>query len=158
MNTAIVEQVRIATPQDAPAVLQLCRQLEQENAVFPMNDDKVICKLNQAFNRQLAICGVIGPPDQLRGSIFLEIGTSWYSDRFGLFELWNFVHPDHRRSNYAKILIDFAKGCSVRLNLPLQIGIFSTKRTEAKIRLYERRLGTTLAGAFFIFNGQCGIT
>lgn len=154
----MTDEVRIATRADESDVLELCRLLELENAVFPLSEKKVLEKLRQAFDRKLAICGVIGEPKNLRGSIYLEIGAPWYSDRFGLFELWNFVHPDHRKSDYAKMLIDFAKRCSDTIDhLPLQIGIFSNERTEAKVRLYRRRLGEP-AGAFFIYNGSTGLT
>lgn len=152
MDTA----VRLADARDEEGVLMLCRELANENAVFPISETKVREKLWRAFNRQLAICGVIGDVGDLKACIFLEIDCPWYSDKFGLSELWNFVHPDHRRSDYAKILIDFAKKCAVDLNLPLQIGIFSNERTEAKVRLYARRLGKP-AGAFFLYNGHTGL-
>jgi len=149
--------VRTATRDDEKDILKLCELLAEENAVFPMSEAKVRQKLNQAFDKQLAMCGVIGPRGSLRGSIFLEVGTLWYTDTFGLHELWNFVHPDHRHSNYAHMLIDFAKECSTKLKLPLHIGVFSNKRTNAKVRLYKRRLGKP-AGAFFLYNGQTGTT
>lgn len=152
--------VRKAGPADAADVMELCRLLAAENAQFLMSEIKVANKLAQAlflpppgYVVLPAICGVIGEPGALQASIFLEVGSLWYTDELGLHELWNFVHPDHRRSDHAKILIEFAKACQQAIGLPLSIGVVSNERTEAKIRLYQRRLGKP-AGAFFSYGGN----
>lgn len=156
--------VRIAVPADEPELMKQCDLLERENAAFKVSRERVLAKLHQCYHRspsdprRPAICGVIGTPgEKLEGSVFLEIDTLWYSDDFGLFELWNYVHPEHRKTGHAFALIEFSKACALKLNLPLQMGIISNDRTAAKIRLYERRFGDP-AGAFFLFNGHTGIT
>ena len=154
--------VRKAGPEDAADVMGLCRLLADENAQFVMSEIKVAHKLMAALAPQLvqpgyipmpAICGVIGEPGGLKASIFLEVGCLWYTDELGLHELWNFVHPDHRRSDHAKTLIEFAKACQQAIGLPLSIGVISNSRTEAKVRLYRRRLGEP-AGAFFTYKAN----
>lgn len=145
--------VRLATVQDTPAVVALCRLAAEEGQAYPMSEEKVLDKIQRALDRKHAICGVIGGPDEVRGSIYLEIGTLWYSDTWGLHEMWNIVHPDHRRSTYARVLIEFAKETATKLKLPLSIGVLSTPRTEAKIKLYERKLGKPV-GAFFFYHGD----
>jgi len=149
--------VRKATAGDIGDVMQLCYMLAEENAAFPMCEQKVLMKLAQAlFPAPLgvpvlpAICGVIGQPGKLEASIFLEVGSLWYTEDLWLHELWNFVHPDHRRSDHAKTLIEFAKSVQAAVGLPLSIGVISNDRTEAKVRLYQRRLGKP-AGAFFTY-------
>jgi GNAT superfamily N-acetyltransferase len=93
--------------------------------------------------------GVIGSVGALEAAIMLTVGSTWYSEEINLDEHFNFVDPAHRQSNHAKALISFAKHCASEAGIRLVIGVLSTKRTAAKIRLYERQL--TPAGAFFVY-------
>lgn len=151
-----LQDVRLAVPQDRDGLLWLCRELHAENGLFPLNEDAVVAKLDQAFRREHALIGVIGPVGgELKGSIYLLMHQMWYSDRFFLDELWNFVHPKYRPPNEkgcAQALLEWAKQCSDQIDIPLMVGIISSIRTEAKVRLYERQL--TKAGAFFIHNKE----
>lgn len=146
--------VRRAVQQDEPEIMKLCRMLHQENAAFTMEDELVRDMLYRDFNRADGVVGVIGDPgSELQGAICLLISRFWYSWERHLEELFSFVHPDHRKSGNAKALIGYAKKCSDELQIPLNIGIFSNARTEAKVRLYQRQLGKP-AGAFFFYNGK----
>lgn len=133
--------------------MELCHILHKENGRFNMDDDYVLSIIQRATRQHNGIIGVVGERDKLEGSICLLIDRFWYSRDLHLEELWNFVHPDHRRSQHAKTLIGYAKNCSLSLDLALVIGVMSDERTEAKVRLYERQLGKP-AGAFFIFNNH----
>lgn len=146
-----VSRVRKATAADEPDLMHLCRELQSENALMPMNQDRVLQYLRRAFNSEGAICGVIGDVGRIEGAIYLVIGNFWYSDQWHLEEFFNFVRPQYRRSNNAKDLIGFAKRCSDEIGIPLVIGIISNERTEAKVRLYERQLAKP-SGAFFVHN------
>jgi len=155
MTSTIAESpVRTATAADEEAIMTLCRLLHEENGAFSMSDEKVRNELRRAFDRQGGLIGVIDGPDGLEGIILLTIDQLWYSDDWMLQELFNFVHPDHRRSTHAKRLIEYAKDCATHLKIPLLIGVLSNTRTEAKVRLYERMLPK--GGAYFIFNGPVG--
>ena len=81
--------------------------------------------------------------------IGIQLDQPWYSSDWMLVELFNFVHPAHRRSTHAKSLIGHAKGYADQLGIPLVIGIISNHRTEAKVRLYRRMLPK--AGEFFTY-------
>ena len=85
--------------------------------------------------------------------IQLSISEYWYSDHKLLEELYNYVRPEHRRSNNAKALIEYAKYCAREMDLPLLIGVVSNERTAEKIRLYRRRLGEP-SGAYFLYNAK----
>lgn len=141
--------VRIATPQDEPEILRMVSVMHEENGLAPMENDLVVAKIRKALNRDLAIMGVIGDPGHIEAMIYLDISSFWYSRKPHLMELFNFVHPDHRRSSHAKALISFAKQCTTD-DTQLIIGVVSNSRTEAKVRLYERQLGKP-AGAFFVY-------
>lgn len=141
--------VRLATLEDEPQIMVLCKLLHEENGLFPMDDDLVNETIKLGTERRKGLIGVIGTQDHLEGIIFLQVSNFWYSTQPYLVELFNFVHPQHRRSNHAKALIEFAKKCTTD-DLKLVIGIISNERTAAKVRLYERQLGTP-AGAFFVY-------
>lgn len=142
--------VRLATPKDADAIFELCKMLHAENGLFPMDDDLVHETMQKGIEKQGGILGVIGPEGgPLEGIIYMLISNFWYSRKPHLEELFNFVHPDHRKSDHAKALIEFAKKCA-NDDIRLVIGVVSNTRTEAKVRLYERRLGKP-AGAFFVY-------
>lgn len=141
--------VRLAGPQDEAGIMTLCELLHEENGLPPMDRELVRDTIQAAFDQRGGVIGVIGPVGALEGVIYLSISRFWYSHTPHLEELFNFVHPDHRKSSHAKALIEFAKGCASD-GVRLVIGVVSNKRTEAKVRLYERRLGKP-AGAYFVY-------
>ena len=144
--------VRIAIADDEPHVMELMRMAHMEGGQHVINEQKVMDMLRTCFNRQGGLIGVIGTPgDPLRGALVMTMAPVWYSDEWQLMELVNFVHPDHRRSNYAKQLIGFGKWCADQMNIDLMIGVLTNVRTEAKVHLYERQLSKA-AGAFFVYH------
>ncbi|MBN9433986.1 MAG: GNAT family N-acetyltransferase [Bosea sp.] len=142
--------VRFAEPADADGIVSMIAELHDENGLFPLSRRRVEQFLRRYYDKQGAIIGVIGDVGAPVASIYLAFDQPYYSDAFFLNESWNFVRPEHRRSDYAKQLIAFAKHCSDQMKVPLMVGIVSNHRTEAKIRLYERSLEK--AGAYFVHN------
>jgi len=149
--------VRPAAPADLPEIWRLFRMLHAENAIFAISDPKVQFYLDRLLHPgridksdtgPRGFIGVIGPHGALEGCIMLTIGAVWYSEDWTLDEHLNFVDPAHRASSHAKALISYAKNCAEKIGVRLVIGVLSTKRTAAKVRLYERQL--TPAGAFFV--------
>ena len=150
--TDLPAQVRFATRADEADLLKMCHELHDENALFDMDDECVQNTLNHAFNRQGGLIGVIDGPSGIEASCYLLITTIWYTKQNHVEELWNFVRPPFRKSDHATTLIDWAKYCREQMSLPLMIGILSNHRTEAKVRLYRRKLGVP-SGAFFVVGG-----
>ena len=149
--------VRTAAPDDSAEVWRLLRMLCAENGMFALSERKVDYYISRLLHPESiaqddtgprGFIGVIGPIGALEGCIMLTVGSVWYSEDWTLDEHLNFVDPAHRSSNHARALIEFAKTCADRIGIRLVIGILSTKRTAAKVRLYERQL--TAAGCFFI--------
>lgn len=135
----------------------MLRLLWSENAMFPISDRKVQYYLDRLLHPETiamddagprGFIGVIGPLNAIEACIMLTVGSVWYSEEITLDEHFNFVDPGHRQSSHAKALISFAKHCADKIGIRLVIGVLSTKRTAAKVRLYERQL--TPAGAFFV--------
>lgn len=147
--------VRLAVQSDEEDIMALCRLLHEENGLWIMNETKVRQMLRKAWRKEFAVIGIVGKPGALEGVIFLTLDQPWYSDEWMLEEMFNFVHPAHRKSGHAKRLVEFAKQTSEGLGVPLMIGIISNERTDAKVRLYQRQLGAP-AGAFFVFGRKTG--
>lgn len=147
--------VRAARPEDFPAIMELCRKLYEENGITDVAWHRVEAVVVNGINGRAATLGVIGPCENLGGMILLRFSETWYSEKLVLEELYNFVPPGHRNTHNARILLEFAKSCSDRLEIPLLIGVLSQNRTRAKVRLYERMFGQP-AGAFFLYGAQTG--
>lgn len=135
----------------------MLRMLCAENGLFGLSEKKVQYYLDRLLHPERiakddtgprGFIGVIGPVGALEGCIMLTVGSVWYSDDWTLDEHLNFVDPAHRRSEHAKALITYAKTCADKIGIRLVIGVLSTVRTAAKVRLYERHL--TPAGCFFV--------
>lgn len=142
--------VRIATPEDFEGVMELCRMLHVENGQYSWDEAKVSQAMQRGVHADGGYLGVIGERGQpLKGIICLVLDRAWYTSDMYLLELFNFVHPDHRKSDYAKQMIAHAKYYAKELDLPLTVGVISNKRMEAKCRLYSRMIPKT--GEFFTF-------
>jgi len=150
-----VPGVRLATKADEAQIFALLMLLHAENGMFRLNPDKVILGIQWATERK---GGIIFCIDDARHVVVASLGmcitSDWYSDDEYLLERWNYVHPDHRRTDYARKLLEQAKWTHEwfkrqGLLLPLQVGINSLDRTEAKVRLYARHM--PCIGAFFMY-------
>ncbi len=141
--------VRLATRADEAGLLELCRALHADNGIFEMEDDLVREMFKRAFDRQGGVIGVIDGKNELAAAILMALSHFWYSRQTHLEELFAFVKPSYRKSNYARELLDFAKECQRTLGVPLFTGIVTNKRTEAKVMMYRKKLGAP-AGAFFV--------
>jgi GNAT superfamily N-acetyltransferase len=155
MASQSLPKVRVAVKDDFPQILGLCRMLHAENGLTGWAEERIVSALHRAIAGDGSVIGVIGTAGSLEAMIHLFISRMWYSNDPHLEELYAYVHKDHRRSNNAKSLIEFAKSTAERLNVPLLIGIVSNHRTEQKIRLYQRRLGKP-SGCYFLYNATTG--
>lgn len=143
-------EVRLATAEDEDSIYQMLLKLHEENGMFSVAEQKVREVIRFATERRGGLIGVIAGEHGLEASVGLEISQWWYTDDWCLSEKWNFVLPEYRRSTHAADLIDYAKWSAHQLGIPLSMGIISTKQTQAKIRLYGRRLQNV--GAMFMDN------
>src|SRR5262249_45071542 len=107
----------------------------------------------RAFNREGGnIIGVIGD-QKIEGAIHIKITNFWYASKSHLEVVFAFVDPDHRRSDHARTLIDFAKKCAKEIGIPLLASVVSRKRRGGEVRLYRKEIGDP-AGAIFLFNAS----
>lgn len=141
--------VRAARPGDENDILQLALMLHKENGMMKLDSEKVMGIIKRATSGEDGyIIGVIDGPEGLEGAVCLVIAAMYYTAENHLEELWNFVHPAHRRTTHAKRLIEWSKWCADQLSVPLLIGIVTRDRLVPKMRLYQRQLPQI--GALFL--------
>lgn len=155
--------VRPAVPADRDEIWRLFKLHHEENGLFPLAESKVRFYLDRMLNPHdiepgdmgpRGMIGVIGPIGALEGGIMLVLGSPWYTEDVTLDDCMNFVDPAHRKSRHSEALIEYSKHLvdKVREGHPefkMILGIVSTKRTAAKIRLYSRRM--PVVGAYFMY-------
>ena len=142
--------VRYATPEDYPQIIALGEELNAENGHSSIDYDQAEAAIIEAILVKRAMIGVIGDVGKISGIVMLRFASFWNSRDMFLEELFLYVPPEHRKSANAKTLLHFACDTADSLGLPLLIGVLSSIRTKAKLRLYERHLGAPVGGYFFV--------
>lgn len=151
--------VRVGTPDDVDAMMAIALAACEENGFVDPNPIKLLENIWAALNRDHGIVGIIGNPgEQIEAAVLLRIGSPWYSDVQTIEEKAIFVHPDYRTGNVgrARLLCEFSMMLADSLGLTLSIGVLSSERTAAKVRMYGRMLGPS-QGAYWIYNGKTGL-
>ncbi len=160
--------VRSAVSADEEELWKLFRLMHSETGIYPLSEPKVHDYLRRVLHPETippddtgprGIIGVIGAPNRLEAAIMLVLGSVWYSSVLTLMDALNFVHPDYRQSNHAKALISYSKRMTDEVrhidpDFQMVIGIVSTKRTQAKIRLFRRQM--VECGAVFVYPTPVG--
>jgi hypothetical protein len=157
-QTAHQIKVRVGTPDDIDEMMTLAMAAVADNGFLSGEPDKLLQAIYPALCQDHGIVGVIEEEDgTIQSAVLLHITEHFYSNGLCLEEKSLFVHPDFRKAKGGRAarLTEFAKQASDVLGLPLLIGVLSTERTEAKIRLYTRTFGPP-AGAFFLYNARTG--
>lgn len=145
--------VRLAELDDLPNLMSITRLACEEDGQHSYDPEKVLNMLRRYFDKAGGLVAVIGEKsEELKGYLIMIIDEVWYSKETQLLELSLFVHPDHRKSTYARQLMEFSKQASNGLKMDLTIGVMSTSRTEAKVRLYQRQFPQV--GCYFVYRPQ----
>ena len=152
-------KIRLATVADEAEVITMVRLMHGESGLFSLDIDRVRETLSRAWGRKGGSLWVIGQPGNIRAMLYITIEMHWYTKDTHLSEVFCWVHPQHRNSDYAKLLIQHAKECSDKtsaragFNVPLTMGVFTGNRMAAKVRLYRRFFGLPV-GAYFVYNAE----
>lgn len=147
----IENDIRAATPEDFQELYRVACMLHADNGQHSFSEWKARHYIWRGCNRDNSIVWVIGPPDNIKACLYLEVQPIFYSDECQLSETFLFVREDQRKTDFAKRLIRHAKRCAEETGVDLIIGIISNKRLEAKARLYDRELPR--GGTFYIYRG-----
>ena len=151
-------KVRIGTPDDVHRMMEIALLAVSENGFCSVNQEKLLNPIWAALNLNHGIVGIIGAPgDLIQATVLLVVGTVFYSDDPILEERAIYVRPEYRsaKGGRAARLCEFSRNTSDRLGLPLAIGVLSSHRTEAKVRMYSRIMGPP-SGAYWLYNVTTG--
>ena len=82
------------------------------------------------------------------GSIGLQLGQLWYTDRSRYGDKWFYVLPEYRSQGIATALIKQVKEFAKTSEYPITLGIYNMDDIERKIKFFQRA-GLKLAGSTF---------
>ena len=148
--------IRIGTTADLDEVMKAAVEAIDEIGLVNPDPERLLGDIWPALNEDGGLVGIIcGSDGKPQGGVLLRIGKMWYSNQDVLEERVIFVLPEFRslKPSRAQMLCAFSKKVSEDLELPLLIGVMSTVRTEAKVRMYERQFGKP-TGAVFLYNAN----
>lgn len=145
--------VRIGLQADEQAIFDMLMLLAPENAMAPVNSEKVWDTIKKGTRRDGGVVGIIEVDGKIAATVGIGMGPWWYSSAWHCEEMWCYVHPDYRKAkdNYAELLIQFTKWWSEQLGMPVLMGVLTTNRTLGKVRLYARHI--PFVGGLFLWRG-----
>lgn len=157
--------VRLGGAADADAIFGLLRKQHEENGVFDFAEGIVRNTIHTLIHNRLAgVVGVIDGPDGVVATVGLSMTQgAWYTSDRTLFELWSFVHPDHRRSSHVRSLLNFSKQCVDLMSASGEPTSFSSivkmsSGTERKCQLYARQAEQVGTFSLYLYNAPKGTT
>lgn len=148
----MADDIRIAAHSDVPKILPLLALHHREGGAYRGHFNAVLVHDRILQLTSPAGFGVIGFVDgepTARASIGLIVARFWDTGITHLEPLWSFVHPDHRRTDYLKRLIGFAKDTADQMRIPLVGAEEHTPGNEHKRELYARNMGQPTAISVF---------
>lgn len=146
--------IRLGTPADLDEVMAAAVAAVAEIGLVDPDPERLLQDVWPALNQDRGIVGIICKPGgKAEGGVLLRVGKMWYSNQDVLEERVIFIPPEFRniKGGRATRLCEFSKKAAEDLGMPLLIGVMSSVRTEAKVKMYERQFGKP-TGAVFLYN------
>jgi len=159
--------VRLATPSDAPALLYHVRSNIADNLdsigfgqKTPIDEAKLKERILLGCNRIGGVIGVIESDDnEIIASTAIFASQPWWTDTWVLTQFWVYVDIDERKgTHHGDDLLQFAKwfredrSVAAGYNIPLEMGVMTGNRVQAKIRWWRRHTDGMI-GALFRVGG-----
>lgn len=152
------EAVRFAGPEDEEAILARLLEDVAENAshIGKPSPDHIMKHIRAGTRKDGGIVGIIDGDDGKPAAICMLMPAQWWwSEEWYLWEIANYVHPDHRNSRCIDDLLNFERWlsdewttqCGYRVYL--LSGVMGTKQLRPKILLWWQRM--TEVGRCFIY-------
>jgi len=146
--------IRLGTPADLDEVMKAAVAAVAEIGLVDPDPVRLLQDVWPALNQDRGLVGIICKQNgKAEGGVLLRVGKMWYSNQDVLEERVIFIPPEFRsaKGGRATRLCEFSKKAAEDLGIPLLIGVMSSVRTEAKVKMYERQFGKP-AGAVFLYN------
>lgn len=140
--------IYFASKVDEEPLLRLLRERHEEEGIGPFNEPEALSTLQRGIRREQAVIYVIRGRE-LEGSVGLFFSRPQFSTATVLSDSWLFIRSQYRKSDRAKELVDYAKGASMQLGLPLYMSVNINERTARKEQFMSRQLPK--AGSLFVF-------
>jgi hypothetical protein len=150
---------RIANPEDEGALFELLMALRDVNNSFGFQVDDAQ-HIQMGTRGAGGLHGVIDAPDQpgvLAGSIGMVWDRWWFSNDWGLAQIWLFVRPEYRKgTRYADDLVNWAKERRAEMEavsgqpVLMANAVISEERLDAKLRFWGRHSGQMIGAIFSI--------
>lgn len=133
--------IRVARAEDMGPIMGLLRLRHAECARFANVPFQAVVT-HARVGAMISGAGLVAVVEdgKIVASIGLCLSQFWDSRDRHIEDLWNFVHPAHRRTSHAKDLATFAKGVSDRMRLPLVLSEIDNDVNSPKLRLLERSM------------------
>jgi hypothetical protein len=157
--TARPQSVRMARAGDTEPIFELLAGVYRENGhtFAPMDRGKIEGLIQKGIEQKDGV--ILGVIETLTHGIVatcaLMIAQFGWSRQWYLMDVWQCVHPDHRRSRHADDLLDFECWLSDEMTrgfgyqVYLVGGVLSLTRPREKARLFARHMN--FIGASFIY-------
>ena len=144
--------VRPAAPQDRDGLLALLQLRHSEFGLGVFDPARAAQTLQHAIDGTATIiAGVIAGDGGPEATIGLALAQWWDAADSHLEALWDYVHPDHRKTEHSRRLERFAELAADRLGVRLIMGGPIRAGHEGKVRAYCKHLRPI--GAFFLYDG-----
>ena len=146
-------KLRMATPDDLPAIVVLGRVMHEESSFAPMDYDvdRVKETISDLMNKSQFVVVAEDTNGEVIGGMAGMVTQSWFGNDMVANDLALFIHPDHRGGlmvvRLVKAFVHWAKLAGAKQIRP---GVVSGSRTAEA--LYDR-LGFTRCGATFCMEG-----
>ena len=86
--------IRLGTPDDEAAMLDLALRAWEENGIKDVNPEKMLGMIRPALYLWEGLVGIIGEPGKkIEGAVLLRVSKMWYSDSLMLEEKAIFSTP-----------------------------------------------------------------
>lgn len=141
--------VRIATPDDEQAILDLLLIDVEENArrIAVPDPERILTHVKLATRMKGGVCGVIDGPNGKPAAVTLLVPLQWWWSREWFYqEVVSFVDPAHRKSRYAHDLIAFQRHVGDKASegyghrMYVLMGILGIKRVREKAIMVRRKM------------------
>ncbi len=145
--------MRLATPADIPAIIELGRTMHNESTFAGMNYDpaRVKATLTELIDRSQYVVVAIDESSQVIGGLVGMCTQSWFGNDMVANDLALFVHPDWRKSIAAEqLVLMFVHWAKLAGAKQIRPGV--TTGDDRAEKLYQR-MGFTRCGASFVMEG-----
>ena len=143
------DSVRIATPADEPAIMELLLADVRENAerIAVIDPERILLHIQLGTRMQGGVTAVIDGSNKTPVAVCVLMPQQWWWSREWFFqEVVNYVHVDHRKSRHIHDLIAFERWVaetqskSFGHRVYVLMGVLGLNRVREKAILYRRKM------------------